>query len=36
VLAGVSAFWERAMVGGMILLALAADRLASGSRARSG
>ncbi len=36
VLAGVSAFWERAIVGGMILLALAVDRLASGARARSG
>ncbi len=36
VLTGVSAFWERAIVGGMILLALAVDRLASGARARSG
>jgi rhamnose transport system permease protein len=36
VLAGVSAFWERAIVGGMILLALAVDRLASGTRARTG
>jgi ribose/xylose/arabinose/galactoside ABC-type transport system permease subunit len=31
VLGGVSAFWERAIVGGLILLALAVDRLASGS-----
>jgi ABC-type sugar transport system ATPase subunit/ribose/xylose/arabinose/galactoside ABC-type transport system permease subunit len=32
VLAGVSVFWERALVGAMILLALAVDRLASGAR----
>lgn len=32
VLSGVSAFWERAIVGGMILLALTVDRLAGGTR----
>jgi ribose/xylose/arabinose/galactoside ABC-type transport system permease subunit len=36
VLSGVSAFWEHAIVGGMILLALAVDRLAPHSDTREG
>ena len=36
VLSGVSAFWEHAIIGGMILLALAVDRLAPHSEAREG